>query len=426
MRGRPWYTCADMGRKAVKAVLMALLLGGMAYGARVALRKPPARVRVYRVERRSLVQTVAPVSTGVIEPAKRVNLVPQVSGLIERVLVKRGEHVEKGQVLIELDDSDVQRRLVAARVALSLARVRVRQAELRLRKLEQDLDRARRLLSSGGLAGHRVRDAEFAVQGARLQVQAARLGLRKTQIEVKNLEAQLEKTRIRAPFDGTVMKVGAREGEYAGVASPTQFPLQQLAGGESNAGSSAARIARLAAPPAVGQVLLQLADTRSFHLVVEVDERDLPKVRVGQKARVQVDALGGREIRARVEEIYPYVAHTGEFNRVAMVRLALPGTPGLKPGMSASVEIEVGHLPDVLAVPAEAVITEGTEARKKVYRVVGSELHETEVDVGAMTWEWAVILRGLSVGELVAVPSGSVKFVDGMRVLPVRDVRTRD
>jgi HlyD family secretion protein len=292
-------------------------------------------------------------STGRVEPkGGEVRLSPEVPGRIVEVLAKTNETVSKGDLLVRLDDEDLMYKLVAAR---SEADVREREREeepvtgllLEIRQAQDKLSDSEREVFKARMAGDEVYRKVIAQQASDSDLIAAREVLRDakrtasddrvalnsllakegvelpTRLEssltiartdVAQLEAAIEKTRIRAPADGTILNVWARVGEQANL-SPQ------------------------------GSVVL-FGDISSLNVRAEVEERDVVKVKVGQQVVVRADAFPGRDFEGVVTEMAPALGTPRIATRgprrpndieVLEVLISLDGKPPLLTGMRVDV-----------------------------------------------------------------------------------------
>ncbi|OGT22214.1 MAG: efflux transporter periplasmic adaptor subunit [Gammaproteobacteria bacterium RBG_16_57_12] len=268
---------------------------------------------------------------------------PRTEGWVEKLYVARtGEPVSKGAMLLSLYSP----QLVASQQEYLLAlnsRETFRESpfpDIR-RGAEELVESARERLLLFGVPEHQLHELE-----------------QDRQI-MKNLH-------LHSPFDGVVMEMGVREGQY--VTPETELYL--------------------------------LADLSVIWVSVDVYEQDLPWIKVGDWAQLQVAALPGREFKGRVTYIYPYLE---EKTRTAKVRLELtnPGL-GLKPDMFANVTLRAGTRDNVLAVPREALIRTGTQ--DKVMLALGEgRFRPAVVKTGVESSDQVEIVAGLEEGQQVVL-----------------------
>ncbi len=151
-----------------------------------------------------------------------------------------------------------------------------------------------------------------------------------------------------------------------------------------------------------GAHLLTVSDSDPYHLEIEVDELDIAAVQVGQEARIKVDALPRAEIHGEVASV-SRTATIADGVAVYSVTITVPPTDGLRDGMSATAEIEVGRVADAVVVPAEAVVTADGISTVRV-RTDG-DVQVREVEIGLSDGTHTEIISGVQVGEEVVLAS---------------------
>lgn len=154
-----------------------------------------------------------------VEPRAFVDIVSAERGIVERVMVTRGDRVALGQDLVALDDQlqQLQRTFAQARAGSD---VQLRAAEAQLSQAQTALDRAQRLVQRNAAAGVQVEEAEIAVALNELAVEQARLEMSLAQMEVTQAQALLDRRRIRSPAAGIVTSVAVSPGEVADDQDP--------------------------------------------------------------------------------------------------------------------------------------------------------------------------------------------------------------
>jgi len=207
-----------------------------------------------------------------------------------------------------------------------------------------------------------------------------KLALDRVKNDVVNAENNLEKARdelaktvIVAPFDGTIAKVEAKEGDS------------------------------LSAFNYASETIIEIIDLTKIELRVEVDEIDVPMVKPGQKAIIELDALPDLELEGKVDFIYPLSREeAGVILYEIKVSFQAPAGSALKSGMTATAEIVFDERGNVLMVPIRA-ITENDAGKSVVSIMVGEEFQEKEVVTGLSDSFQTEIISGLSEGETVVI-----------------------
>jgi HlyD family secretion protein len=331
------------------AIVVLLVVGGLAY-ANFAFRKVTGKeVTVEAVQARDLTAIVS--ASGKIQAKRTVNISADNMGRVTRLSVEEGDRVKRGQFLMQIDPRNLasmvlsgeagqqaaqsqleQQRLaiVSAREMLSLARQELkRQQELWSQQLttRQELDRAENTVT--------VREAELRQREVDIKTQDQRI--RQEGASLNQAQYNLSRARIESPIDGIVSRRNIEEGETVVI------------GTMNNAGT----------------VLLTIADMSIIEAEVEVDETDIPTVRLGQVAKVTIDALPGREFTGRVTEIgnSPIQTTTGGQQSSAgqqatnfKVTVQLDQTiDEVRPGFTCTAEITTATRKQAVAVPIQAM-----------------------------------------------------------------------
>ena len=352
-------------------------------------------VEAVRLTRQDLLETL--VVSGRVLARSKASLGSTVSARVEAVLFEEGDRVKAGQLLVRLDDREAAAALTEARARLELSRGTNRrsaeeertQAVLKLAIQERQLARITALRTEGFVSEREEDDARQARDLARSVVAAATQKARSAAAggadersavaAVAAAEARIAQLRILAPEAGTVL---VRAVEPGNVVSP-------------------------------GETLLTMALDRETQILAQPDEKNLPALRVGQKARASADAFPDRSFAAEVISISPGV----DLARGTVdVKLRVPDPPDeLRTDMTLSVELEVGKRDRVLVIPLEAVRDAASEP--SVLALRGRKAVRTFVTLGARGGNVAEVVKGLSEGELVVRQPGKLK--DGQRVRAV-------
>jgi HlyD family secretion protein len=367
-------------------------------------------VEVSKVVRRDVVQTI--VSSGRVETPYRVDIGAQIVGTVAQVPVEQGDRVKAGQTLIVLEASEAEAVVKQAQVSVAQAEARIRQlrelqlpvasqslrqAQVNLENARAQLERNQRLYEGGFIGKSALDDLQRAVDVAQTQVDSARkqvqtaqptgsdyalatTALAQAQANLQAARARLAYTTIAAPRDGTLI---ARDVERGDVVQP-------------------------------GKVLMVLSPEGETQLVVQIDERNLSRLRLGQPALASADAYPNERFKAEVVYVNPGVnAQRGTVE----VKLRVADPPAyLRQDMTVSVDIEVERHPGALAVRADAVHDLGG-AKPWVLRVNGGRALRQNVTLGLRGEGWAEVRDGLKEGDLV-VPA------DNTAIKPGRHVRT--
>ncbi|HEY3627795.1 MAG TPA: efflux RND transporter periplasmic adaptor subunit [Terracidiphilus sp.] len=298
-------------------------------------------------------------ATGIIKPmiGAEVNVGSSASGVVMHLLVQIGDHVEKGQLLAELDD-----RALKARRDADAASLRVAQANLDYDQV--DLGRKRQLNEARIISRSELDLAQKAFAVAEQQRDQARATL-------ADSTTQLGYTRIFAPISGVVSAVSTQEGETvaASFATPT---------------------------------FVTLLDLSRLEVWAYVDETDIGRIRSGQKARFTVDTYGDREFVGTVTSIHPKAEiRDNVVDYVVVLRFTAPRGFVLRPEMTTSVTIDLDRHANVLALPIRAVRRQGN--RTYVLCMKNSKTEQRWVNTGLRDDSYWEISGGVREGEQVLI-----------------------
>jgi HlyD family secretion protein len=267
-------------------------------------------------------------ATGTLEPTNQVDVGSEISGTIRTVEVDYNDVVGSGQVLARLDTSRIDAQVQQARAALAAAEARVLQTEATRKENDAQLARLRRVheVSGGRVPSQFELDAIVAaVARSHTEVASARADVSRARAALDAAETDLRKSVIISPIDGIVLVRSVEPGQT--VAASLQAP-----------------------------VLFTLAESlERMELHVDVDEADVGQVSPGQPATFTVDAWPDRSFDARITQVR-YGAQTVD-NVVTYETVLEVENPDrlLRPGMTATAEIEVRNVSGALLVPNAAL-----------------------------------------------------------------------
>ena len=315
--------------------------GGRERGARRAFgrgvgKAPSAAVpvQVAPVVRRSISSYIE--TNGVLEAENEVDVVARIGGPVVRLETEEGRQVRKGQLLALIDDRE-------AKAELDVATVNRDDAKLAF-------ERTKTSFAQGLVSREAYDTAASKLKSAQAQLESAKL--------------KLDYTRIRAPFNGLVVK----------------------------------RYIKLATNVSVGTPLFRVSNFTPLLCPIQVPEKELSKVRVGQRAMLRVEAFGDRAFPARVLRISPVVdASTGTFT----VTLEAGAHGKLRPGMFASVALETEVHDRALVIPKSALVLDSIG--DTVFVKSGGKAARREVRLGFRDRGDVEVLQGLKEGEQVIV-----------------------
>jgi HlyD family secretion protein len=377
-------------------------------------RDSPLKVRAAVVQLgpiRSLIST-----NGKIEAIQNLEAHAPIATTIKQLLVKEGDHVRKGQLLLQLDDADIRSQAARAQAKIKEAQARqsaldaggtqeevlALKAEYAKAKSTRDdaqrkLDALERLQQQGAASPGEVRAAEDALQSAQADLTLAeqKKADRYSQPEVANVQAQvtearaaydaaedaLSKSSVRAAFDGTVYSLPVKQGAFVQT----------------------------------GDLLVQEADLTHVLVRAFVDEPDIGRLQTGQKVEVTWDAVPGRTWTGTVSTVPSTVKQRAQRNVGETTCTIDNHDLRLLPNVNVGVTIVVAEQDNVLTLQRDALHVD--DNKLFVYRIVNAHLKRTAVDISLQNLTRVEITSGLSEGAEVALPAEEPRPVfDGARV----------
>lgn len=365
-----------------------LIVGGalavIATVAWLSARPAPIQVETVPAGRGPVAETVTNTRAGTIEACQRARLAPASGGQIASLPVKKGDHVHKGQILLELWNQDVAARLSLAERDVGSARARADEGCVAARVARREAQRLAAVQERGLVAFDVVDRAKGEADSREAACRATTQNIKVAEARVAQAQAELERLRLRAPFDGIVAEINGELGEFV-TPSPIGIPT----------------------PPAVDVV-----DISCIYVTAPIDEVDAPRIREGMPARVTLDAFRNRTFQARVRRVAPYVLDVEKQARTVEIEAELKNVQDvtLLPGYSADIEVVLQEKPDTLRIPTRALI-EG----KRVY-VLDAErerVHLRQVETGLHNWEYTEITQGLAEGDRVVTSVDREGLADG-------------
>ncbi len=473
----------------VGALLLIIIIASV-----FATRKDIPEVTVVKIEMRPELRSTV-TSSGEIRPIQFMNLTSEVQGRIEEIYVKEGQKVTKGEPLVRLDPNQfesstdaqtaafqaaqddvrssqsqvaaAQNNLAQTQQALNQAEVAVDSAKQSVITAQTEVDRARvevnaaqremkrneQLLESGVIARKEFDEARDRLENARAALTTSQARLESQRISVKDSQARVASQQV-AVRDAR----RAVDSANIGVSSSQSRADQQAAvlRGQKNQKDKTLQVAPINGviaeiPSKVGTfavaglsttALLTIADMSTINVEVKVDETEIDKVAVGQKAKIKVDAFGEQEIEGEVTQKTPLavgksqtsgglstninVQEAKEFRVVIqLVNLPEEFQNGLRPGMSATAVITTKTAQNVIAVPLQAVVEKKPEEAqagqsaantsdpsekpkpiKGVYVLDGNKAKFVPIETGITGESDIQITAGLSEGqEVITGPS---------------------
>ena len=332
-------------------------------------------IRAYRAKREPISTYI--VSNTTLEAIRKVTVYARLTAIVEEILVEEGAVVGEGDVLLRLEDREVRNEYEQASIAVDEANLGLRQAEVKVQLSEADFERSLDLFEQRLISKQEFDQVSLTNRIDALGLETAQQQIEAAQARLRAATIQLEYAEIPAPIDGVIterlVEVGDRVSSNEEVFSVEEFP------------------------PLWARIF--------------VPERDLPQLKVAQKAQVRVDTFPDQEFEAAIKMINPTIDAT---SGTVKVTLEMQRTDRLRPGMFGTVYIATETRPDAIVIPKKAVLRERDENR--VFVITAEDLVEKrEVVLGFSEEDRVEVLEGIQEGEGV-VTVGYEGLADGYAV----------
>jgi HlyD family secretion protein len=353
------------------------------------------KVSVENAEKRTIIETIT--ANGKIQPEKEVKITPDVSGEIVELTVREGDNVEKGQLLLRIKPDVYISQRDRSLAAISQARARLSQAEAQFIQANLSYKRNKQLYDEETISRSEFEQAEASYLVAKAEVDAARFSVTSAEAALKEANENLVKTSIYAPMSGTVSMLLVELGE-------------RVAGTGMMAGTD----------------MLRIADLSRMEAQVEVNENDIPRVKLGDTATIEIDAYTDYKFKGVVTEIASSAKTTGvsadQVTNFDVNILVLPDSyealvtshnqNPLRPGMSATVDIRTEIREGIISVPIQSVTTRtdttvvvrnlsDEKIRTLVFITDGERALAKDVITGIQDNSYIEIISGVAEGDRV-------------------------
>jgi HlyD family secretion protein len=343
---------AKSGRTGWAFFLVVLLIGAVATGyyywqrTNRASSAPDVKLRIVRPEMRELNATVVATGTIRLRTGAEVRVGAEISGIVAKLNVTVGSHIEKGDVIAEIESRGLESKISQARAQIDVD-------QMALRKVERELERSHQLSAEGLIPRQQTEDLEGDLRSAQAR-------LEKSRSDLAVVESDLPYLTIRAPIAGTVSSVSTQQGET--VAASFNAPT-----------------------------FVTIIEDNALELIAMVDETDIGNVRSGNPVVFTTETFPSREFRGVVERVAPKATIiSGVVNYETAIAIRADA-PMLRPDMTANVTISTARR-RVLMVPAEAIHKEAAEPFVYVNRNGAPE--KRGIVVGSRDGSWSEVKKG--------------------------------
>ena len=318
-------------------------------------------------------------ASGLLAYREEVNLTSEVLAKVAEILVKEGDKVAKGQVVLRLDPETYRNAIEREAASRRQSAISIERQRLDLALRQKQFKRSEQLLEQRMIDQAHFDEDRNQLELAKIELRSSEEALRRSEAVLRDAHELLDKTEIRSPIAGTIVALPIKIGE---TAIPSTSAL-------------------------TGAQLMKIADTSAIQAELKVDEADVAKVGVGQQVNLYPVA-------------YPDTAITGEIAQIALAPTLEPGNQGraykvtamleapagmkLRSGMSARADIFLGDGREVLAAPVEAVLSEEGEAEnavRYVWKLVNGQARRAVIEVGLSDDRWEEVRNGLNSGDRI-------------------------
>ncbi len=383
-----------MKKKYIIGILIVALIGMLIF---IALRdagEKPIEVTVEKPEKRAVTEIIT--ANGKIQPEKEVKISADVSGEIIELLVKEGQAVKKGQMLLKINPKIYISQIERMKAALNASKSQLLQSEAQLLDKENQLKRQKKLWEQEAISDYEYEQVETAFKVSKAGFESAEFSVLSSEAALKEAQENLSKTTIYAPIDGTVSKLNVEQGERV-------VGTMQMAGTE----------------------ILRIANLNRMEVKVDVSENDIVRVKQNDTAYIEVDAYLDRKFKGVVTEVAnssnttpgASVEQITNFEvKILMLESSysdlLDTVSGIRypfrPGMSAGVDIMTQTESESLTLPIEAVTvkpdsTNQEELREIVFINESGIAKLKYVTTGIQDSKYIVIKEGIDADDRVVV-----------------------
>ncbi len=335
-------------------------------------RPKPIAVAVAAVESGKVETTVANTRAGSVAACRRAKLAPPLGGRIDKLLVREGDRVKTGQVLVELWNDDLSARERISVEQRGTAQAHVREACQVADNARRNAERTRALRDKGFVSEERVDQAESEAKARQAGCDSARAQVQEASARIGASRADTSRTVVKAPFDGIVAEVNGEVGEYL-TPSPPGIPTL----------------------PAI-----DLIDDSCLYVTAPIDEVDAAQLKVGMGGRISLDAYRGKHFTGKLRRIAPYVLALEKQARTVEVEVEFDSPADIRHllvGYSADIEVVVDARDNVLRIPTSALMP----GSRVLLLNADGVLEERKIEAGLSNWEFTEVKSGVNRGDRV-------------------------
>lgn len=375
-------------KKPLRLISFVIIASAIALASWYYTRPKPLEVELAVISSGNVEATIVNTRAGTIKSCQRSNLAPASGGQIAKIWIKEGDHVQQGQILLELWNMDLQAQRELAQRQLTMAQERRREICILAENARRESVRTQQLVEQGFVSSQRAEDADANARARQAGCDAAISDIKRAEAQIRVAQAGIDRTVITAPFSGIIAHISGELGEFT-TPSPPGIPT----------------------PPTI-----DLIDDSCLYVTAPMDEVDAPKIRVGQEARITLDAMPEKIFPGKIRRIAPYVTEIEKQARTVDIEVDFLHIPAdaLLVGYSADVEVVLERKDNVLRIPTQAL-----RQNNKVWMVdAQNRLAEQQLETGLSNWSFTEIRSGLKAGDQVLISFDQDNIKAGVAVQP--------
>lgn len=348
-------------------------------------------VEAEAVQQRVLAPTI--LASGTLTYQTEVKLVPEIIGRVKELLVKEGDEVEKGELLLRLDPAAQQAQVAQLEASVAQSRLNIERQKVTSATQSVKFKRYEALRKEGVIDANTFDEVASANQLAQVELQTSTAGLLQTEAQLRQARENLAKTEVRAPISGRVTALFIKLGETAVPA------VTSIAGSD----------------------LMIVADTSNLFAEVNVNETDVARVGPGQEAHIVPAAFPDKSWVGKVETVAVSPRSVAGQSKSYPVKIRIGNVEDIQfhTGMSCRAEISTRNTTGrptlsvpVAAVRYEEVANRNEKAKASIFVIENGRAVQRDIETGIADDNHIEILKGASEGEqIITGPSRTLRFL---------------
>lgn len=313
-------------------------------------------------------------AAGEITPAEQVSVRPEISGRVEELPVEIGDKIKKGDVLFTLNDQDLQTEKDQRQIEIAGSKLQVNASQLAVEKAELNFKRTQELHERKLVSQEIFDNTRLELDVAKNALEIAGNNFERSEKALQTVKDKLDKTKINAPFDCTILT--------------RPVSIGQAVSGASGVNS--------------GTEVLTIADLGELIINAHINQADVTRMTPGQNVQIEVEAVPGLKLTGRLALIAPQATIKNGIKGFA-TRIVVKNDEksGVRPGMTANLTIPLQGAENVVAVPLAAVFSE--QGDRFAYVRQGDKFERVPIRIGVTDYDYAEVTSGLQGGETVSL-----------------------